>query len=98
MKLIKSLILAALIFSSSGCVTAVVHPKVDVPERPALSLPAERPSISGSVIEQSGQIVVVLPFDAAIQLRDYILKLEESIIILQGHLEKLENRLKALGE
>ena len=44
---------------------------------------------------------VEIPLDMAAALREYILGLEECVeetrIVLEGHIEKLENRLKALG-
>jgi hypothetical protein len=82
-----------------GCVAVNVKPQIEIPERPALPIPAERPEIQGVVVDgKNGEKAILLKLEDAIRLRDYILQLEESILLLDGYIEKLINRLKAVSE
>ena len=89
-------ILAALSFS--GC--SLIWPArvlVEIPPRPALEVCADKPDVEGEVRDGS----VILALDDAVRLRDWInaytICARSNEARLSGHIEKLENRLKALN-
>jgi hypothetical protein len=87
--------IATLIFSSFswfGCAVAV-GVKVDLPPRPAIC-DLQGPALNGRVQGDS----VVLDKATALRLRDYIVELKVCVVERDGHIEKLENRLKAVGQ
>jgi hypothetical protein len=69
-----------------------------LPERPALESCPEDPGVQGVVTEKR---TIEMPVQDAIRLKQYIngLLVCEKVnrIILQGHIEKLENRLRIFG-
>src|SRR2546427_5253831 len=83
------------ILSSFSCALITVKPVVDIPPRPELLVCEEMPATGATVQGDT----VVMPLEDAIKLRDAIGALkacgEENVFILNGHIEKLENRLKA---
>jgi len=94
--LLRLILLAALI---SSC--ALVTPDrvaVMLPARPTLAVCPEKPAVGGEV--RDGKVVMELP--DAVKLRDWInayqICAESNEAALNGHVEKLENRLKALGD
>jgi hypothetical protein len=100
-RLLQSLtILIFLGFSASpGCAVRQIHidPDTALPVRPSLEPCPTDPGIHGR--RESGQ--VVLSLQDAQTLRKYIQALRICAFgnkaILEGHIEKLENRLRALG-
>lgn len=96
MKRFARLLIAAAIFSIFswvGCAqlpfTTVVF---EIPSRP-VACDLKGPEIQGKIQGDT----VVLPRASAEALREYIFDLKECVIIRDGHIEKLENRLRALG-
>lgn len=98
MKLNK-LLLAILLGLSFSCTVAK-------PVKVSLVLP-KRPSVAACFppIDMGGKLdggFLMLPLEDAIKLRSWIaggiLCHEKSVAELDGHIEKLENRLKALSE
>ena len=71
---------------------------MDIPARPVLQVCPEVPTIEGTV---TGNVLTLTLPDAE-RLRDYIhsyrLCSETNSVLLKAHLDKLENRLKALQE
>jgi len=71
---------------------------VDIPPRPVLAVCPPKPVVKGSI--KNGE--VVLPMESAIKLRDWIVAYtvcaESNQARALGHIEKLENRLKAVGD
>lgn len=82
----------AISLSSSAC--ALTSPAVQfaIPARPvACDMDVE---INGVVNDRGN---VELTMETAISLKVYIEDLEECVVVRDGHIEKLENRLEALG-
>ena len=83
--------------SSSGCALFVSKLKIEIPARPAYEQCPTKPDVSGVVKE--GNIVLAIP--DAVALRDWISAYqvcsESNRVRADGHIEKLENRLKAVG-
>ena len=76
--------------------------KVPLPSRPALSECPQKPAIDAKVVDVEGKgKYVMLSMADALKLRDYIYEFlvcaASNMVELMGHIEKLENRLKALG-
>ena len=69
-----------------------------LPSRPVVVDCPDLPDVRGVVTDHQ---TVEIPLPAANTLREYIHALlacsQETRVILSGHIEKLENRLKALG-
>ena len=88
-----------------GCaVLNLAPPKVpiDIPPRPELVVCPERPQLQGRIIElEDGSWGVLLTPETAMALRVYLngyrLCAETNTVMLEGHIEKLENRLEAVG-
>ena len=91
--------LAILISSGSSCSLLTTTPKVvvDIPTRPVLVACPAKPVIEGDIINGK----VVMSMEDAKALSDWTRQIvqcqQDHEIILNGHIEKLENRLKALG-
>lgn len=70
---------------------------VPLPARPVLQACPEDPGVQGTVTNRG---TVEVKVDDAIRLKRYISELEfcnkANVIILNGHIEKLENRLRAI--
>lgn len=70
---------------------------MEIPQRPQLTACPEEPLIEGDVFGEK----VTLSLKDAIKLKDWIATMRkctaEHEVVLKGHLEKLENRLRALG-
>jgi hypothetical protein len=100
LKRLKSRILLLLLlatFSSSSC--SFILPKkifVQIPERPQLEECERKPSVQGSIVDGN----VVLKREDADRLRDWIASYQtctqSNEVRLEAHVQKLENRLKAL--
>ena len=93
------MILATLLSGvSSGC--SLVWPAkipVDIPARPQLAACPRKPDIEANVV--NGQVVLSLEQAQAMSAwaRDYQVCAESNQAVLEGHVSKLENRLKALS-
>ena len=80
----------------------VARVPVPLPPRPALVACPEKPLIESKIVdvEGVGQHVMMSMADA-LKLRNYLYALMicalENELTLKGHVEKLENRIKALG-
>src|SRR3990167_600997 len=102
-KLINFLLIATLSVFVSSCATIGIPlaAPIDIPARPVLAVCPELPVIEGILIEQGGETAILLPLVEAEKLRTFIHTFIECSVINQiellGHIEKLENRLKALG-
>ena len=70
---------------------------VEIPARPALEACPEKPDLTGKVTDHN---TVEVTFDTALRIREYISALQAcqraNEVKLSGHIEKLENRLRAL--
>ena len=96
-----NLIIALLI---SGCAyirSPLVSASVPLPARPALVECPVKPLMEGKIGQSDGHgDVVILKKEIAILLQTYIREIELclaiNLVILDGHIEKLENRLKAV--
>lgn len=94
------LLLSLATLLNSSCVVPSYQPGIvlPLPPRPALSACPEDPGVQGKVTDR-GTVELTLP--EALKLRRYIDALHicraEHEIVLDGHIEKLENRLRALG-
>jgi hypothetical protein len=85
-------------FAFSGCVgVAPLLLDIRLPERPALQTCISEAGVEGRIVNNE----VVLSLDDARRLKDHISALAAcgaiNAILLEGHIEKLENRLRALG-
>lgn len=103
------LLLFALPFVLTACtsLSAVpVVPMVDLPSRPLLAACPEPPAPSGVIVKFSDVpgdgLAVILPMKDAEAIRVYLTEAPrcwaEREILLDAHLQKLENRLKAVIE
>ena len=94
----------AIVSSSEGCARLGwllgKSIPVDIPDRPKLAQCPVKPEIEGTVERVNGNLVVVMPLESAKTLqawtRIYPVCMTTNVVILDGHVEKLENRLKAL--
>lgn len=99
LKKLLSLLLLTIAVSVSSCTLAVapVQVPVPLPARPELRVCPENPHVEGEV--RDGK--VILTFEDAVRQRRYTEDLEHCMLInktiLEGHIEKLENRLRAVG-
>lgn len=93
---LSSLILTASFVSSCYLVQPPV--RVELPSRPAMVECPTRPFVEGDVKDGN----VIIPLQQALALRQWIndteICHETNEATLRGHLEKLENRLKALSQ
>ena len=100
MKKFKAIASLLLLISFVSSCSAVAIPKVQIviPDRPLLLECPEKPFVEGEVIADT----VVLPFDQAEALKKWIdgtsICKDSNILMLKGHIEKLENRLKAVTD
>lgn len=96
-RLLRSLLLLTLFVSSCALFVKPVQVKMEIPPRPALAVCSENPHVEGKVADGT----VVLSIEDAVKLRDwaqaYEICMKANAAILGGHIEKLENRLKAIG-
>jgi hypothetical protein len=97
----SSLVLAILLsLSSSGCALwpVATKPIVAVPAAPALTECPALPDVEGDVKDNT----VVLPLNKAVELQQwihqYIACTQANSVLLQGYIEKLQNRLKAVSQ
>jgi hypothetical protein len=94
------LLLIATIFFVSSC-TAISPVVLQIPEDPVLRDCPEKPKVEGKMTEVEGWRYVMLHYGEAVQLRDWIDEYqkcsEANQVILKGHVEKLKNRLRAVG-
>src|SRR3990167_6728972 len=104
-KILLALIISLAIASSSeGCARfgwlLGRSVPVDIPDRPKLAQCPAKPETEGVIEKVNGNLMVVMPLEAAKKLqtwtRLYPICAATNLIILEGHIEKLENRLKAL--
>lgn len=88
---------------SSSCTPVYVAPpsipvNVVLPPRPVLEKCPEDPGVQGVVTEKR---TVEIPVNDAIKLKAYIAGLifceKANVILLNSHIEKLENRIRALA-
>ena len=92
-------LLLLIVLSFSGCAVRTPAPTVQFPfpARPELHQCNPKPEIEGRV---DGENVILSTKDAT-RLRTWYTELEichlENEVLLNAHIEKLENRLKALG-
>jgi len=100
----KHLTAMVLSLSLAGCsiLSPYVSVPVGIPPRPALLACPEFPDVRGKVVDVEGQGKhVMLTLEDARRLsawmRAYLVCSQENQAELLGHLEKLENRIKALG-
>lgn len=93
-----ALLWATIFFGFSCAPSVVVQPDgLTLPVRPALETCPDDPHVTGRMV---GGDVILSQADAE-KLRAYLQGLRvcaaANVIILEGHIEKLENRLRALG-
>jgi len=73
---------------------------VQIPVAPATADCSKRPAVSGTVRTIDGKRYVLVPIEDADVLRkwitDEIVCAKSNEILLRAHIEKLENRLKAV--
>ena len=100
MSKITALLFLVASLSSSGC-SLFGYRKgvvVEIPARPELADCPVKPPLVGQV-SPDGKYVA-LDIQTALALKKYMAELEtcssSNVVILNGHIEKLENRLKAL--
>ena len=97
---IKSLCLAILLsLSFSSCATVVPQkPVLVLPEPPVLSVCPTLPSVEGVVT--GGELKMSLTDAERLRkwIHDYITCQESNRVLLQGYVEKLVNRLKAVSQ
>lgn len=93
----------AIVLNFNACTPVTIAPinidrSVVIPVRPDLEEGPTDPGVQGTVTERR---TIEIPVQDAIKLKQYIQALiynaKVNVIILQGHIEKLENRLKALA-
>lgn len=93
--------LLALLFAA--CAPIVAAPvRVEVPSRPLLTACPEAPHPQGAAAKlEDGTVVVVLPMPDAVAVRDYLYAgpacWQSRDAQWSGHVEKLENRLRAVA-
>jgi hypothetical protein len=72
--------------------------RIPFPARPILAECPQKPIIEGHLIGNG----VVLTLEQALELRNWIVATlicyETNQVLLEGYIEKIENRLKALGQ
>jgi hypothetical protein len=98
------LLLIATIFFVSSC-TAISPVALHIPEDPVLRDCPEQPVVEGRTRgrdpQGEGYEYVVIKIEDAVKLRDWIKDYrkcsEANQVILKGHVEKLKNRLRAVG-
>lgn len=95
-RIVQSLLLATFL-SFNGCALFTSKIKVEIPPRPDYEECEDKPDIRGKV--QDNTVILALP--DAVRLREwvngYIVCTESNAARADGHIEKLENRLKAIG-
>lgn len=74
---------------------------VDIPLRPQLPECQTKAEVQGTVVQGEGGLMVAIPLDQAKALSAWVAAFAACSAVretvLTGHIEKLENRLKALG-
>ena len=102
--MLLSLFLIALTLFASSCAFRSVLATVPVPlpASPVLIDCPVKPLIEGKIGQFDGHgDAVILTKENAIKLQTYLQELELcmvlNLVILEGHIDKLENRLKAIG-
>ena len=86
-----SLLLATAL--SSSCAPVWLGGQAALPPRPA-ACDLNGPELEGTVTNHGS---VDVPIEVAVKLRGYLAELKVCVVERDGHIEKLENRLKALG-
>ena len=84
---------------SSSC--SLVLPKriaVELPPRPALEACPAKPQVSGLVV--GGKVELEMQDALALHewMQEYPICMQSNAVRLEGHIEKLENRLKAVNQ
>lgn len=97
-KLLLSLLLVSLIsLGFNSCVLPQQSVVIYLPEQPILKECPTLVVVEGDVVQDT----IILTLDNAQKLRtwihSYMACVESNRVILNGHIEKLENRLKAIG-
>ena len=93
----------AIVFLSGGCAlrNPLVTIPIEIPARPTLQVCPELPDIKGRIVDLEDTKTLLLTLEDAFRLRDfihtYMTCAESNEVELLGHIEKLENRLKAYG-
>lgn len=96
MKLFRLMLLAVLLSSCS-----LISPQkivITLPERPELAACPEKPVVTGDVVNGEVKILLADAVKLSTWMRDYQICAERNAAKLSGHIEKLENRIKALAE
>lgn len=99
---ILGILLTLLLISSCTTRSVIARVPVPLPARPVLAECPQKPTIDAKIVDVEGKgKYAMMTLADALALRDYIygtLACDASNMIeLMGHIEKLENRLKALG-
>lgn len=102
--IIRAILLAIALSSSLSCapLTLLKQPALVLPARPTLVECPKSSGVEGTVRRSPGGLTeVVLTIEEAKRLREFLTSLQScgatNEILLRGHIEKLENRLKALS-
>lgn len=85
---------------NSSCAYVVAKPTpIDIPAKPVLAVCPAKPDITGKVSNDGKSVVISLPDAISLRnwMRDYPVCAEKNTIDQQGYIEKLINRLKAVG-
>ncbi len=96
-------ILGTALLGACARAPVVARPVVSLPPGPALPVCPDRPAAPGVVVqrEEDGPLFVMFPLEVLEQLSAWIPAERacraEREALLEGHVEKLENRLRALG-
>ena len=93
-----------LLLGLQGCslIAPFVVPKIDIPPAPTLQVCPERPELQGKIVElEDGSQGVLLTMETARALSAYLslyrFCAETNVLELEGYIEKLVNRLKAVS-
>lgn len=84
-------------FVSSCSLVFPAKVAVFIPMRPELEQCMEKPEVSGTMVNGKVQITVDDAVSLRLYMHEYARCQEENIAALNGHIEKLENRLKAVN-
>jgi hypothetical protein len=91
-KILLLLILAIFLSSSCSQVTPIRGVAVILPPRP-VACDLVGPELQGVVTDRK---TIEITIETAVKLRDYLDLLRECVLVRDGYIEKLENRIKAV--
>ena len=102
LRILGYLVVLWLGLSACAIINPFIVPTIDVPLRPTLAICPDYPHIGGKVVDgEDGGKYVVLTLEDALRLRNwahaYLVCSQENQVELEGYIEKLVNRIKAVG-